>query len=158
MPQYLSDSPIETPNDDRYGVSPAREKASFARPRAAYGRARVGAYIFPRHGRRVLLRIHGEPVRNQVPDGPQMRLHRGAAFAECGWGVRAAAEGVGQYGSADLGAEHSRATGVSSGEVRSAGFRSGLQGRRGDANRRMAATFDDGPPPARARSPGGPIH
>jgi hypothetical protein len=102
--------------------------------------------------------IYGEPVRNQVPDASQMRLRRGAAFAECGWSVRAAAEGVRQYGSAGLGAEHFRSTGVSSGEVRSAGFRSGLQGRRGDANRRMAATFDDGPPQARARSPGGPIH
>jgi hypothetical protein len=34
-----------------------------------------------------------------------MRLRRGAALSECGWGVRAAAEGVGQYGSAGLGAE-----------------------------------------------------
>jgi hypothetical protein len=66
--------------------------------------------------------------------------------------------GVGQYGSADLGAKHSRASGVSSGAFRAAGFGSGLQNGSGDANRRMAATFDDGPPQPRARSPGGPIH
>jgi hypothetical protein len=122
------------------------------RPRAALVRARAGAYIFPRDGRRVLLCIYGEPVRNQVSDGPQARLLRGAAFAECGGGVHAAAEGVRQYGSAGLGAEHLRSTGLSSGEVRSAGFRSGLQGRRGDANRRMAPTVRGGPSQARSRS------
>jgi hypothetical protein len=142
----------------RPASGPAPRTALSARPRAAHVCARAGAYIFPGAGSHVLLRLHGEPVRIQAPDGPQARLHRGAAFAECGWSVRAAAEGVGQYGSADLGAKHSRATGVSSGEVRSAGFGSGLQNGRGDANRGMAATFDDGPPQARARSPGGPIH
>jgi hypothetical protein len=91
----------------------------------ACARACAGAYIFRGAARRVLLRLHGESVRVQAPDAPQMRLRRGAALAECGWGVRAAAEGVGQYGSAGLGAERSRSTGVSSGEIRSPGLRSG---------------------------------
>ena len=143
---------------DGQGLESVARRLPLARPRAAHACARAGAYIFPRHRRCVLLGIYGEPVRNQVTYGPQAHLHRGAAFAECGGGVRAAAEGIGQYGSVGLGAEHFRSTGVSSGEVRSAGFRSGLQGRRGDANRRMAGTFDGGPPQARARSPGGPIH
>ena len=139
--------------------SPASDpRFHFARPRDVCVSARAGAYIFRRGGRHVLLRSHGYSVRNQVPDAPQARLHRGAAIAECGWRVRAAPEGVGQYGPAGLGAKHFGSTGVSSGEVRSPGFRSGLQGRRGDANRRMAATVDDGAPEARSRSAGKPIH
>jgi hypothetical protein len=57
---------------------------------------RAPAHIFPARRRRVLLRIRGEPLRNQIPDAAQARLHLRAALAECGGRF----EGVGYCGSA----------------------------------------------------------
>jgi CRISPR-associated exonuclease Cas4 len=71
--------------------------------------------------------------------------------------IRPAAESVGQHCSTRMGERCAGTTGVSSGEVRSTGFRSGLQGRRGCAHRRMAATFNSGPLEARSRSAGKPV-
>jgi hypothetical protein len=132
------------------GFSPTGGSRSLAR--AVLVRTRDGAYIFPGRGRRVLLSIYGESVRNQVPVVPQTRILRGAASAECGGRVHAAEESLKQYGSTGKGAEHSGSTGVSPGEIQSAGFRPGLQGRRGDANRRMATAVDFGPSQAPPRS------